>query len=1310
MIWFVTCRVLALSAAFLGLVSMPEALSGDPWSAVVRPGGIPLGVHLDLVSCLLLAFVGLLGWVVSRYSLTNLRGRQAFTGSGIRLFAALAGLLLTVSGASLVTVAIGWTFSGHAVAALIARSGTDRATAATQTMRRTLLIGDVFLWAGVILAAFTLPSLERSRMTEINGGWDTTFVVALLLVACVARTGLVPAHRWLPETAEAPSPISGLLHAGVVNGTGVLVVLFWPLFSAAPQLMLVLVVLGVTSVVVGGWASRVRADVKGRLACSTTSQMGYMCIELGLGLPGAALLHLIGHGAYKSWLFLRAGGTVARTRRAAAPHAGSGVRPAWAGFCAGALTVVLILPAALVLLRDSGVTAVAAMALAIFAAVLAGRSVADLGRVGPRAVWSVTAASGVAAGAYVWLLLGVEELLGLVWTPEPLWGPATGTLILLALIGAGVLVSRGFDRLEAEPASSLAVRLLPTALPPSHRSRRKRVLQVPTRTPACTDDQMAEVVVVSAIVAAASVVGPAWPLRNFVAANPLTHLEPLAFQDALSIIGRAHGVTGRATLGYFVDLYAEGRITTAQLRSALAEEKPTGHCHEELSIASFEDLSRRLATVADRSSAPHRSFRSWKAKEPAHGSDPARQSDLHSSVWAQRGWGLASTDGPWELWLNGAAHRSYDRAVGISGAAAFARSLPRDPAAAIIRLATVLNLSEAHLVSYFVAMFASAPGWTGHASWRSRRTHHIGPLVELAAMRMAHDALFAPARPMSRSSDTDSPTCGTDSRFSLTNTLDTDQDDSQELVAFSGRVWQRALEISVEERLLPALTHAARSDRLTRAGHGTRPASQSIWCIDVRSEPVRRRLEALGNHLTYGYAGFFGAAVRQVDADGVTHELCPGLIEPAFDSEQAPSDLTVRQVLHRTVTAVSRHPLGALAVAEGGGLVAAGASTLSVLDPLRMRRITRTWTRGSSSPHQVPVLRTELDVAARADLVEAALRATGLTDDFAPVLVFCAHGASPENNAFATAYDCGACGGNDGVVNATLLVDALNDPNVRAVLAVRGLHLPEDTVAVVALHDTTTDSVDLLPSPDRPLTESLRSVGVDLREAGAAAAQHRGPTLPNHSSRHGERPLARRAADWSEPTPEWGLAGNAAIVIGPRDLTTSIDLHQRVFLHSYDRENDPHGTILEQLLTAPLVVAQWINAQYYFSAVAPGVFGAGDKTTHNVVGDVGVLSGAHGDLRTGLPWQALFRDQPGTVPDAGNLMHEPVRLLAVVAADPQLICDVVSRHETLSQLVVNEWIHLVCLDGSRTHRLQTDLTWRPWQTSAQDETGAAKVG
>jgi len=143
--------------------------------------------------------------------------------------------------------------------------------------------------------------------------------------------------------------------------------------------------------------------------------------------------------------------------------------------------------------------------------------------------------------------------------------------------------------------------------------------------------------------------------------------------------------------------------------------------------------------------------------------------------------------------------------------------------------------------------------------------------------------------------------------------------------------------------------------------------------------------------------------------------------------------------------------------------------------------------------------------------------------------------------------------------------------------------------------------------------------------------------------------------------------------VGSRDLTRSVDLRCRAFLHSYDRDGDVEGTALETILTAPMVVAQWINAQYYFSTVDDEVYGAGDKTLHNPIGAVGVVSGPGGDLRIGLPSQSVaVGDRP---------YHEPMRLLAVVDAPAERIDAVVERNAILRHLFDGRWVTLVATAG-----------------------------
>ena len=183
-----------------------------------------------------------------------------------------------------------------------------------------------------------------------------------------------------------------------------------------------------------------------------------------------------------------------------------------------------------------------------------------------------------------------------------------------------------------------------------------------------------------------------------------------------------------------------------------------------------------------------------------------------------------------------------------------------------------------------------------------------------------------------------------------------------------------------------------------------------------------------------------------------------------------------------------------------------------------------------------------------------------------------------------------------------------------------------------------------------------------------------------------------RSTDWAQVFPEWGLAGNAAFIVGPRSMTRGVDLQRRAFLHSYEADIDADGSALETILTAPLVVAQWINCQYYFSTVDQRTFGSGSKTIHNVVGGVGVLSGHNGDLQLGLPWQSIS--------DGRHLMHEPLRLFAVVQAPRARIDGIIARNTVLQNLFHNDWVALAARDDVQApwHRY-TSGGWVRWSTT-----------
>lgn len=314
-------------------------------------------------------------------------------------------------------------------------------------------------------------------------------------------------------------------------------------------------------------------------------------------------------------------------------------------------------------------------------------------------------------------------------------------------------------------------------------------------------------------------------------------------------------------------------------------------------------------------------------------------------------------------------------------------------------------------------------------------------------------------------------------------------------------------------------------------------------------------------------------------------------------------------------------------------------------------------------------------LAEESAVVENALRVMSLTKGFARLVLLCAHGSTTENNPYASAYHCGACGGNPGGPNARVLAALANKSNVRQELRNQGIEIPEDTWFIAGEHNTTTDQVTLfdleeLPETHRPDVFQLQQ---DLEAARFLNAQERMGRLPGAPSRSSPQDAAGYASqvsrDWAQVRPEWGLSSNAVFIIGRRSLTRGLKLDGRVFLHNYDQSQDETGRVLEAIMTAPLVVVQMINFQYYFSATDSWAYGSGTKVLHNVVSGVGVMLGRHSDLQTGFPFQALTT--------GARRFHEPLRLLTVIEADQGRISQTISRHVVLQNFFNNQWIYLV---------------------------------
>ena len=330
--------------------------------------------------------------------------------------------------------------------------------------------------------------------------------------------------------------------------------------------------------------------------------------------------------------------------------------------------------------------------------------------------------------------------------------------------------------------------------------------------------------------------------------------------------------------------------------------------------------------------------------------------------------------------------------------------------------------------------------------------------------------------------------------------------------------------------------------------------------------------------------------------------------------------------------------------------------------------------------------------------VSQALRAIGLTSNYSRFLLVVGHGSQSENNPYESALDCGACGGNLGVFNARIFAHMANKPAVRQRLLEQGIAIPEDAWFVPALHNTTTDEVvmydlDLLPSSHPVYLDRLQN---GLISARRLCTQERIPELDtssdSHRVAHADKQALRNAMDWSQVRPEWGLSRNAYFIIGRRSLTETFSLQGRAFLHSYDYRVDRKLRLLENIMTGPLVVGQWINMEHYFSTVDNEHYGSGSKVYHNVAGRFGVMTGNLSDLRTGLPAQTVLAN--------GQPYHEPMRLITVVEAPFELVLSAIARVAVVRKLLNNGWIRLLIIDPEtgKTH-IHAKGQWHDYQKS-----------
>lgn len=820
-------------------------------------------------------------------------------------------------------------------------------------------------------------------------------------------------------------------------------------------------------------------------------------------------------------------------------------------------------------------------------------------------------------------------------------------------------------------------------------------------------------------------IAPVWPLKDYVAVNPYFGLRGRHFLDAykhLKVVSDAEMLMPDA---YYRVQYAKGNMDRAVLNAAIDELVADG-----IPGASTLDIKRLTEYLSVRKDENNES-ESPKSANPdrRYFTASERIDQQHDTRWTesitdeigkicsgyydegQSRW-LARTEDRQSLysyWKRVASRDLRLEILGLKHLRNRIRSLPDCAIESIHLLLDELKIPASHRQHFLLCQVMQVPGWAAWTKYQDQKNaQETSNLTEsktetqpndfagLTAIRLAYDLVIQ----QSFSVDLKLPSEDGSSNHALPDDAEVDtpstHNDMLRLAA------QRALELVYRNELVNSLvsdTHVGSridepSDSKTDVPEQS--LAQMVFCIDVRSERIRRHIEAQSiNIKTYGFAGFFALPIEFIEfgADQGTSQV-PVLISPSIQVHECSkaSPDSAQKLREKKVDSLRsnqdwRHfqssGAGSFGFIETSGLLYAWE--------ILKKTLGLGTERSSSCSHQsdlssiVEQLTNEkgLDIQSLADVAEGALRGIGITDDFAKFVILCGHTSQTENNPLKASLECGACGGHSGQPNARVGAALLNNESIRSELASRGIQIPSSTQFVAAVHNTTTDAINFYDETDLPpeLACELHDLKAVLKRASESTRGERLASLGCNSTKG----VHRRANDWSEVRPEWGLAGNAAFIVGPRELSEKLNLNGRAFLHSYNATRDPGFQVLEQIMTAPMVVANWINMQYYASTVDHSRFGSGDKTIHNVVGNFGIFSGNGGDLKTGLPWQSLH--------DGKTLQHQPLRLAVVIQAPRAEISKIIDKHEMVRQLVSNGWMQLIAIEGNTGFRFSRNGTW-----------------
>ncbi len=749
---------------------------------------------------------------------------------------------------------------------------------------------------------------------------------------------------------------------------------------------------------------------------------------------------------------------------------------------------------------------------------------------------------------------------------------------------------------------------------------------------------------------ASKVVGKTFPLYAFVTSNPLSGYEKESFFDASQSAQKYCGGSLFPEISFYKQALQKQEINEEILKDILLSEGFT-----EAPIYYLQKLGENKLQ---------------KTKNVNHQLDTLMVKWLSSFLdEGTAEWEMPNrAQGFYNAWRKLA---KYDTALKI-------KSADEIPVASEEALNQALkNYPEELYKEIFEYHIAALTGWTGYIKYRVenntewQQKYPISLLEYLAVRLWVANKIGA--------------------QIQSTHEASVNQISNNKLQYLFLKAWEKSLQEKLVKKLEKQTTvieDIIKADEI--------PDAQLVFCIDTRSELIRKHIEAQGNYETFGFAGFFGIAADYEDIkSGIVRKSCPPIVPSSYKISETCNKGNDEQMVELVKTTENikfknyffkrlKNMLpSAFGYVEGSGLIYGGSLLTNTLFPgaLYKEKLKNTkhhedfCTTKITVNNQTQLL--EIPLAEKVAIVQSAFAVMGW-QKFAPLVVFAGHGSHSKNNPFGSSLDCGACAASPGRNNARMLAALANLPEVKENLAEKhNIKIPKNTVFIGAEHNTTTEEIVLFDSAV-PLShyQFLQNLKANLGAAQKTAIKERRAITADELNY-----VHKKANNWAETRPEWGLAKNGGFIIGPRSLTKNINLESRCFLQSYDWKNDHNGALLEAIMQGPMTVTQWINNHYYFSTVDNERFGGGSKITHNVTGQFGVVQGNGGDLKIGIPLQSV---------SAGDdeMFHQPLRLSVIIEAPIDRINLILNKNPNLKNLIANEWIYLLVIDPLKDNKPQ----------------------